>query len=124
MLPSTTATPSSGSTIMIGGVQKWVDFLRMNAILGFLPQTHGACLENEETVDRYYLAVDIDYPVWQEVTKEQFVKAEYAAGFRGGRPGEPATAGFTGGGVRGKVAYVREEMAELSQLQNDLGLVE
>ena len=44
---------------------------------------------------------------WTEVSKEKFVRAERAAGFRNtmGRPDEPATGGFSGGGVEGRVRY-------------------
>lgn len=45
-----------------------------------------------------------------EVTKEEFVRAERAAGFHNtlGQPDEPATAGFGSGGVHGHVLYVND----------------
>lgn len=45
---------------------------------------------------------------YQEVTMEEFVRAERAAGFhpKDGMPiGKPATGGFSGGGVHGKIIY-------------------
>jgi hypothetical protein len=44
---------------------------------------------------------------WAEVPKEMFIRAEQQAGFRNtmGRPGEPATGGFTSGVLEGKVRY-------------------
>ena len=60
----------------------------------------------------YYLALDLDDWAedidldWKEVTKEQYMRAERAAGFRSKfGPGHIATAGFSGSGVRGKVSY-------------------
>lgn len=55
------------------------------------------------TDQRFWLALDLPDPQWREVTKEQFVQAERSAGFRNmnGQPKEPATAGFSGGGVQG-----------------------
>lgn len=54
---------------------------------------------------RFWLAVNLDEPQWREVTKEQFVAAERAAGFRNtlGQPDEPATGGFSAGGIRGTI---------------------
>lgn len=42
-----------------------------------------------------------------EATKEEYVRYERAAGFRNtlGQPDEPATAGFSGGGLRGRLEY-------------------
>lgn len=60
--------------------------------------------------ERYFLKGDWQGEEgWVEVTMEQFVKAERTAGFhnRLGRPDLPATAGFSGGGVQGKVDYPR-----------------
>lgn len=55
---------------------------------------------------RYFLKADheADFSV---VTKEQFVRAERIAGFRNtmGQPNEPATAGFGGRGIQGRVEY-------------------
>ena len=44
---------------------------------------------------------------WCEVTKQEFVEAERAAGFwnRMGQPNEPATGGFSGGYIRGRVRF-------------------
>jgi hypothetical protein len=51
-----------------------------------------------------------DGPV-TEVTMEEFVQAERAAGFHNtmGEPDRPATAGFSGGNVRGTVRYAAQE---------------
>lgn len=57
---------------------------------------------------KYYLRADWQSDEdWTEVSKEEFVKAERAAGFRNtmGRPGEPATGGFSGNCIRGRVRY-------------------
>jgi hypothetical protein len=50
---------------------------------------------------------------WEEVTKTEFVAAERAAGFHNtmGRPDEPATGGFSGHGVSGRVRYVGGDAA-------------
>ena len=60
---------------------------------------------------RYYLAYDVVDPQWQEVSKEEFVQAERAAGFNNtmGQPDEPATSGFGGHGVRGRVELEGEQ---------------
>lgn len=61
---------------------------------------------------RYFLKADWQ-EVWDEVTREQFIAAERAAGFRpkGGGDGL-ATAGFSGGGVRGRIEVVPDEETE------------
>ena len=63
---------------------------------------------------RYYLKTDWQ-PNWTEVTKEQFVMAERQAGFRGWNDTEPCTAGFSGGGVSGKISIENrdQEQSEL-----------
>lgn len=55
---------------------------------------------------RYLLKADWQEE-WTEVSKEVWVRAERAAGFHNtmGRPDEPGTAGFGGGGVRGSIRY-------------------
>lgn len=58
---------------------------------------------------RYFLAVDLgdEEPLWQEVTKEKYVNAERAAGFRSKFGNDqPATAAFSAGGVRGRIEYL------------------
>ena len=45
---------------------------------------------------------------WREVTRQQFVTAERAAGFRPKFGDGLATGGFTGGGVSGKIKYVAD----------------
>lgn len=61
---------------------------------------------------RYFLRAGYgtDEP-WEEVTKAEFVAGERAAGFHNtmGQPDEPATAGFGGHGVSGRVQYVGGE---------------
>lgn len=60
---------------------------------------------------KYYLKGDWQpEDAWQEVTKEVFVRAERAAGFRNtmGKPNEPATGGFSGGSTQGRVRYIVE----------------
>lgn len=46
--------------------------------------------------------------VWCLVTKEEFMEAEKRAGFRSKFEGEPATAGFSGNGIEGKVIEENE----------------
>jgi hypothetical protein len=60
---------------------------------------------------RYFLSISGVEDSEKEVTKEQFVRAERAAGFRNtmGRPDEPATGSFSNGAVSGRVEYGREE---------------
>ena len=71
--------------------------------------------------DRYLLSLNIFgvKPKWQEVTKEQWVRAERIAGFRNtmGQPDEPATRGFTGGGIRGTIKQRREKTSEEDPLK-------
>lgn len=50
--------------------------------------------------ERYYLTV-ADRET--EVTKAQWVQAERDCGFRGGRPGEPSTGGFSTGSMSGSI---------------------
>lgn len=53
---------------------------------------------------RYWLSQEYEDPQWREVTKEEYVNAERAAGFHNtmGQPDEPATASFgTSRGQRG-----------------------
>jgi hypothetical protein len=52
----------------------------------------------------YYVTKD---DIERQVTKAEFVRVERAAGFRNtnGQPGEPATAGFSNGPLRGRVDY-------------------
>jgi hypothetical protein len=55
--------------------------------------------------DRYFLKPSVlDDNAYQEVTLRQFIQAERSAGFRpkGGGDG-PATGGFSGGGVSGRM---------------------
>lgn len=52
-----------------------------------------------------YLIKTSEDDYWREVDVDEFVRAEKAAGFVGGRPGRPCTAGFEGNGVRGRVRY-------------------
>lgn len=57
---------------------------------------------------KYYLKWDWQADdAWEEVSKEVFVRAERAAGFRNtmGQPNEPATAGFFGNGIHGRIRY-------------------
>lgn len=59
---------------------------------------------------RYFLSLDIEGAEPQEVTLEQWVKAERAAGFwpKGEDRGQPATGGFGARGVRGRIEYVSD----------------
>lgn len=60
---------------------------------------------------RYFLKTAwLPDDMWVEVTKAEFVRAERDAGFRNtmGEPDEPATGGFHGHGVTGKVRPKRD----------------
>lgn len=59
--------------------------------------------------ERYFLKAD-HQTEWDEVTREQFINAEQAAGFRSKfGSNHPATSGFSGRGMRGRVEYVDHE---------------
>lgn len=61
--------------------------------------------KSPQAVPVYYLS----HPVFgeKECTREQFIAAERAAGFRpkSNDPDEVATGGFNGGGMTGRVSY-------------------
>lgn len=63
---------------------------------------------------KYYLA-DSYEDEWVEVTKEEYVMAERAAGFFNtmGRPDEPATAGFSSSNYHkvGRLRYITDDDA-------------
>ena len=55
--------------------------------------------------ERYFLRAQWQEQ-WQEVTREQWIRAERMAGFRPKYGGDgPATGGFSGYGVSGKIEY-------------------
>ena len=59
--------------------------------------------------EHYYLKPDYQTE-WNEVSREQFIAAEQAAGFRSKfGPSHPATGGFSGRGMRGRVEYAAKE---------------
>ena len=61
---------------------------------------------------KYFLKADWQKD-YQEVTKEQFIAAERAAGFRSKLgPKAVATGGFGGNGVSGKVEYDTQPAAK------------
>lgn len=64
---------------------------------------------NDDYTVKYYLSHEILGE--KEVTKEEFIKAERAAGFRSksGNDNECATGGFSGNGLRGHVRYIENE---------------
>lgn len=65
--------------------------------------------------ERYYLKAD-HQTEWEEVTREQFITAEQAAGFRSKfGSSHPATGGFGGKGMRGRVEYVTEQPRSSAQ---------
>lgn len=59
---------------------------------------------------RYFLKSEWETS-WTEVSEEQFVRAERAAGFRNiwGPDDKPATGGFSSGSVAGRVRYNGED---------------
>ncbi len=61
--------------------------------------------------ERYYLALAARPDDKTEVTKEEWVRAERAAGFRpkGVDRGQPATGGFGNGQVRGSIVVENRE---------------
>lgn len=59
--------------------------------------------------ERYYLKTDWQ-DEWAEVTKAQFIAAEQNVGFYSKfGPNHPATGGFSGNGIRGRIDYETEE---------------
>lgn len=67
-------------------------------------------------IERYYLKADHETD-WSNVTRKQFIAAEQAAGFRSKfGDNHPATSGFSGHGMSGRVEYVEQD--ECSQLSN------
>ena len=85
-------------------------------------------------MDRYYLTEEREgLTEEREVTKQEFVRAERAAGFFNtlGQPEEPATHSFSGrtasGEVSGRTAYCSPECRaadKLTALTEELGLYE
>ena len=63
---------------------------------------------------KYYLKADWqDEP--QEVSKEEFIQAERAAGFRPKSGNGCATGGFSGGGVRGSMKLIGQNLEQKSK---------
>ena len=58
-------------------------------------------------MDKYYLKADFQKEA-QEVTKEEFITAERAAGFRPKYGDGLATGGFSGNGVNGSIKYIKD----------------
>lgn len=75
-----------------------------------------ALVEEHRRQTRYFLAPSTKDPLWQEVTQEEFVNAERAAGFRP-KPGcgPVATAGFAAGSIKGRTYTVREHLKLLGR---------
>lgn len=72
-------------------------------------------MSNKEHTEKYFLKADWQTE-YQEVTKEQWIKAERAAGFRPKLSSDDpdymktcATGGFSGSGVNGKIVYSKIE---------------
>lgn len=62
---------------------------------------------------KYYLYADLgNERVEREVTKEEWVAAERSAGFRGGKPGEPSTGGWSSGNIGGFIEYIADGVAQ------------
>jgi len=63
----------------------------------------------EDCIVKYYLKHELLGE--KEVSKEEFIKAERAVGFRpkSGNPDDCATGGFSGNGLNGKVRYIDNE---------------
>lgn len=77
--------------------------------------------------ERYYLKADYQTE-WDEVSKEQFINAEQAAGFHSKfGPSHPATGGFSGRGMAGRIEYVTTEeqpMSDTLQEREDQMVIE
>jgi len=58
--------------------------------------------------EKYYLKADFQNE-YQEVTKEEFIQAERAAGFRPKYGDGLATGGFLGNGVSGSIKYTPDQ---------------
>lgn len=71
---------------------------------------------------RYYLSVTAGGKAHRVyVTKEEWVAAEQAAGFRGGRRGEPSTGGWGSGSLSGGIEYPQNhEPRRFERLANPL----
>jgi hypothetical protein len=69
--------------------------------------------------DTEFFYLKTDWTNWKNVTKEQFVSAERAAGFHNtmGQPDEPGTGGFSGHGTTGRI--VDTKYAKPSQYDHD-----
>ncbi len=67
---------------------------------------------------RYWLSLQ-DPEEWKEVTLEQFVKAEGAAGFRRKGSGPTATGGFSGSGVMGRITNDEVDLTEEAMSTDD-----
>lgn len=65
---------------------------------------------------RYFLAPNTETPVWQEVTEEDFVRAEQGAGFLP-KPGcgPVATGGFSAGGQQGTSISLEKHLTQLGR---------
>ena len=64
-------------------------------------------------VDKYYLKADFQKE-YQEVTKEEFIQAERAAGFNPKYGDGLATGGFSGNGVSGSIKYISDHRTKES----------
>lgn len=53
---------------------------------------------------------------WYEVTLQEYLQAEYDAGFRGGGMKVPSTSGFSNGGVVGRIYYPEDELPTNARL--------
>jgi hypothetical protein len=67
-------------------------------------QSHSQPSVSPDLTERYWLRIDQPGMPWQRVTRDQFIRAERAAGFRPKFGGDRlATSGFGAGGVVGRV---------------------
>lgn len=81
-----------------------------------LPQDLKDLLAEHRRNTRYFLAPVTSDPIWQEVTEQEFVNAERAAGFYP-KPGcgPVATGSFSAGGQRGTTISLPEHMPTLGR---------
>lgn len=59
--------------------------------------------------DKKKTDAEADWTGWVECDRFEWMNAERAENFISQHPGQPATAGFTGKLIQGKIEYVREK---------------
>jgi hypothetical protein len=85
----------------------------LGAMLRVCPDCKGEKVAGAEPTDRFWLKAD-HQPNYVEVTKEEYVHAEKAAGFHSKfGPDHPATAAFRSGSMSGRTWETAENAGDL-----------